>query len=89
MRLVSVIHTPHGSAKKLIAIFDSGERIKFGSKNSETFAEGASEQKRAAYIKRHRVTEDWTKINPGSLSRYILWEKPSLSSGIAEFKRRF
>lgn len=89
MKLVKVIHTPANSTKKLIAVFDDGKHISFGSKTSNTFAEGASDQKRAAYIKRHRVNEDFSKIGPASLSRYILWEKPSISAGVAEFKRRF
>jgi hypothetical protein len=47
--------------------------IHFGSKNSKTYVEGASDKKREDYIKRHKVWEDWAEINPGSLSRFILW----------------
>ena len=47
--------------------------IHFGSKNSTTFIEGASKNKRENYIKRHKVRDDWDEINAGSLSRFILW----------------
>ena len=88
-KLVKVVHTPANSSKKLTAIFDDGKKITFGSKTSNTYAEGASDQKRAAYIKRHSVNENFNKIGPASLSRYVLWEKPSISAGVEEFKRRF
>ena len=63
--------------------------IHFGSATSTTYAEGASDEKRDAYIARHKVNENWDKINAGSLSRYVLWSHKSLKEGIAEFKRRF
>jgi len=55
----------------------------------KTFAEGASTEKKENYIKRHKVREDWTKINAGSLSRYVLWSKPSVQQGLQEFMRIF
>ena len=92
MKLLKVIHAPHGSGKKLVAIFDNDGRqkkIPFGAYNSETFSEGASNEKRLAYIARHKVNEDWSTINAGSLSRYVLWEKPSISAGVAFFKKKY
>lgn len=85
---VSIQKDPSGK-KKLQAVFSDGKKISFGSSTSTTFAEGADKKKRENYIKRHQVNEDWTKINAGSLSRYVLWEKPSIEQGIQEFKRRF
>jgi hypothetical protein len=74
--------------KKLVAIFDN-KSIHFGSKGSKTFAEGASKEKKEAYIARHRVNENWNQINAGSLSRYVLWSQPSIAAGVKEFKRKF
>ncbi len=34
----------------------------------------AADRRRAAWIARHRVNEDWKKIGPAALSRYFLWE---------------
>lgn len=42
------------------------------------------------YIRRHRSNENW--LNPltaGSLSRWILWEKSTISQATKEFKKRF
>ena len=100
MKLINVENTPASSDKKLVATFceckgatkcapQDRKKIAFGSKNSTTFTSGATELEKENWIKRHQVREDWTKINPGSLSRYILWSKKTLAAGIAEFKKRF
>jgi hypothetical protein len=74
--------------KKLVAVFDDGRKIKFGSATSMTYAEGATKQKQEAYLKRHRVNEDWNKRSAGALSRWVLWSAPSISQGIKEYNRR-
>jgi hypothetical protein len=100
MKLIDVLPTSASSPKKLVATFCKCEgatkclpkersKIAFGSKNSLTYATGATEKTKENYIKRHQVNEDWTKINPGSLSRYILWSKKSIPEGIKEFKKHF
>jgi len=98
MKLVDVVSAPAGSDKKLVASFceckgkskcapEDRKKIAFGSKSSTTFAEGATEQKRDAYLARHRVNEDWTKPNAGSLSRWVLWSAKSISAGVKNFKK--
>ena len=53
--------------------------ITFGQKNSKgTFADGSSEQKKDAYIARHKVRENWNdKFSAGFLSRFVLWSEKS------------
>jgi len=100
MRLINVEPTPVGSPKKYIATFceckgatkclpKDRKQISFGSKGSVTFISGATDLQKENWLKRHSVREDWTKINPGSLSRFILWSKRTLAGGIAEFRKRF
>jgi len=89
MKLINVTRTPQGDPKKLIAHFDDGRKIKFGSKNSNTYAEGASREKQQAYLARHRINENWSSINPGSLSRFVLWSAPSIEQGVKNFKKKF
>jgi len=97
MKLVDVVHTPAGSSKKMVASFceckgpskcdpKDRKKIAFGSKNSVSFLEGASEQKRDAYVARHSVNEDFTKVSAGALSRWILWSSRTLAGGIRNFK---
>lgn len=93
MQLLSVTKSPKPDKKLRAKLKDcETDRIKhidFGSKGSSTYAQGASKQKQVAYIKRHKVNEDWTKVNPGSLSMYILWSAKSIPQGIKNFKKHF
>jgi len=61
----------------------------FGSKNSQTISEGASLKKRNAYLKRHSVNEDWSKINAGSLSAFILWNTPDVNENLRIYLKLF
>lgn len=76
--------------KRLMAVFKDGKVIHFGAKNGNTYIDHHDKEKRTAYLARHKVNEDWTKINAGSLSRFILWgDYTSIDGNIAFFKRRF
>jgi hypothetical protein len=87
MKLVSVKQTPMSSKKKLIALFDDGMKIQFGSKGSQTYSEGASEQKKNAYLARHKVNEDWSSHTPAALSRWVLWSSKSITEGIKNYNK--
>ena len=99
MKLVDVVQTPSGSNKKMVASFcechggktkcaeKDRKKIAFGAKNITTYLEGATEQKRDAYIARHSVNEDFHKVSAGALSRWILWSSRSLAGGIRNFKK--
>lgn len=77
--------------KKYRAIFDDGRHTDFGASGYTDYTMGShDEAKKHAYLARHRVNEDWTDPRkPGTLSRYILWNLPSLQDSIADYKRRF
>jgi hypothetical protein len=76
--------------KRLMAVFSNGKKTHFGQKDGETFIDHQDAVKRDNYISRHRVNEDWTDPTTAStLSRYILWERPTLSSAIRAFRDRF
>ena len=75
--------TNNDGVKRLKAVykFKDGKTktITFGMKGSAgTFADGASEQKKQAYIARHTVRENWNdKFSAGFLSRFVLWSERS------------
>ena len=79
--------------KKLVATFKVDDRIRhihFGLKNSLTYAEGADDKTRDAYIARHSVNEDWTNpLTAGALSYWVLWHSNSIDKGIKIFKNLF
>jgi len=81
--------------KKKVAVFEKDGKtrtVHFGSDVSQTFVEGASKEKRDAYIARHSKNgEDWSKpATAGALSYHVLWGKSdSIETNIRSFKRRF
>lgn len=64
--------------------------VHFGLKGSETFLDHKDEKKKDAYIARHRKNENWNDpTTPGALSKYLLWNLPTLAQSIAYFKKKF
>ncbi len=90
MKLVSITKSDRPE-KRLKAVFEDPKRtIHFGFKGGSTFIDEQDDAKRKAYIARHKVRENWNDpTSPGALSRYILWEKPTLQSAIGAYRRRF
>jgi hypothetical protein len=49
-----------------------------------------AKKRKTAYLRRHKANEDWT--NPrtaGTLSKYILWNKPTIEESINSYKKKF
>lgn len=93
MRL-KTIRRSHKQEKKWDAVFDKDGRekvVSFGQRGYSDFTKHKDRTRRSRYIKRHSgMGESWNKADtPGALSRWILWNKPSLKSSIADFKRKF
>jgi hypothetical protein len=89
-------------AKKLKAVFydDEKKKIKtvhFGSAPNKDFTiyskelnKSEANKKKQNYIKRHEVRENFNDfMTAGSLSRWILWEKPDLQKSIDFYKKKF
>jgi len=94
MKLVSVMPSD-SMIKKYKAVFEidgKTKSVQFGAKGYDdytTLEKGVREARRELYIGRH-YKEDWEDpLKAGTLSRYILWEKPNLQEAIRSFKRRF
>lgn len=67
-----------------------GKTYHFGAPGGQTYLEHKNKDIRANYHKRHRVREDWTKVNPGSLSRWLLWGPyTSLKKNIEVFRSKY
>jgi len=66
------------------------KKIHFGSSKSTTYVEGADEETRENYIKRHSVNEDFSKLGPASASRFILWGNSKIiSENLKSYLSRF
>lgn len=80
--------------KKMKAVFTdkdgSKKTIHFGAKGMSDYTKHGDEERKKRYLARHKTNEDWN--NPktaGSLSRYVLWNKPTLTASVNDFKKRF
>ena len=84
----------HLPTKKYGAIFDDKglkKVIPFGATGYSDYTINKDKRRRGAYLKRHRIKEDWTNpLTPGSLSRWILWgDSDNIEININEFKKKF
>jgi len=99
IKLVS-IQKSNKVGKKMMATFEVDGRTKvvhFGSSPNKDFTiyyktegKAKADKMRASYIARHRVNEKWNDpMTAGALSRYVLWESPTITGGIRAYKSRF
>jgi len=71
--LVGFFPSPRQNKKYRIIVKNPDRVIDFGLKGSQTYVDHGDKTKRQNYLSRHRKREDWTQLNPGSASRFILW----------------
>ena len=76
--------------KKYMAIFNNDKVVHVGSTGYSDFTINKDENKKRNYIKRHQVNENFDDpYSPSALSRWILWNKPTLDESIRDYKIRF
>jgi hypothetical protein len=81
--------------KKYTAVFYDEQRkkiktINFGASGMSDFIKHKNEEKKERYISRHSANENWNDyMTAGSLSRWILWNKPTLSASYNDYLKKF
>jgi hypothetical protein len=86
---MKIIKSPN-PLKKYRALFNNGRHTDFGASGYDDYITSKSEVKKRAYLARHRVNENWQDAySSGALSRWILWNLPTLEASIADYNRRF
>jgi len=83
------------SGKKYTAVFyDDVDRKKiktthFGSEMSD-YTKHKDDERKQRYLDRHRANENWSDYkSAGSLSRWILWNKTSISASYNDYLKKF
>ena len=72
------------------ATFSGGRVVSFGAAGYSDFTQHKDEARKDNYIKRHQVNEDWSDVKtPGFLSRFILWNKPTIAASIRDLNDRY
>ena len=81
--------------KKMVAVFydEAKKKVKtthFGAVGYDDYTTHSDLQRKMNYIARHKERESWNDyMSSGSLSRWILWNKPTLSESIKDYMSRF
>lgn len=81
--------------KKYKAVFydDDRKKIKttqFGSAGMSDFTKHKDNERKQRYLNRHKTRENWSDYkSAGSLSRYILWNLPTISSSYNAYRKNF
>ena len=93
MQLLSIKPSTKADKKYMATFKTDAGRTKtthFGATGYDDFITSKNEVKKAAYIARHKVNENFQNpTTAGALSRWILWNKPTLTASIADYKRKF
>jgi hypothetical protein len=77
--------------KRFKIVFSEPKKIiHFGQRGGNTYIDHQDDRKRENYLKRHMVNEDWSEVNPGSLSAFLLWGPSSdLRTNLTSFLRKY
>ena len=88
LSLVKLIKSPN-KEKKYRAIFNDGTHTDFGAKGYSDYTIHKDYDRMKRYDSRHKRREDWNKMKSrGALSKWILWNKPSLKGSIADYRKK-
>lgn len=64
--------------------------IHFGQSGAEDYTIHHDKARLNRYIGRHHKNENWNNpLTAGSLSKYILWNKPTIRGSVCDFKKKF
>ena len=77
--------------KKFMAIIGN-KTVHFGAKGYSDYTQHKDPERMKRYANRHRKRENWTKSgikSAGFWSKWILWNKPSLTGSIKDTEKRF
>jgi len=81
--------------KKFKAIFYDAARkkiksVSFGAKGYDDYTTHGDIQRKLNYIQRHSAREDFNNpMTAGALSRWILWDKTTLSASYTAYRNKF
>jgi len=76
--------------KKWRMIFEDGTHTDFGATGYQSYPDHRDPVRKELYLDRHRNNENWNDPkSAGALSRWILWNLPTIEASFKDYKRRF
>ena len=79
------------AGKKWMATIND-KTVHFRARGYKDFTTHGDEKRKAAYLAKHRTTEDWTLggvETAGFWARWLLWNESSINASIRDINRRF
>ena len=93
-----MIKSPRKNKKyrMLFYVLDDNKKLQkikhtdFGDNRYSDFTIHKDKARKDRYLIRHMKNEDWSKFTTaGSLSRWILWNKPDLQKSLEDYAKKF
>ena len=88
-----VIKKSNTKGKKFDAVIDGKKTVSFGSAGASDYTKHKDPERKERYIARHKNgNENWAKSGvdtAGWLSRFILWEKPTLKGAVENANKKY
>ena len=87
-----VIKKSNTKGKKFDAVINDQKTVSFGSAGASDYTKHKDPERKERYIARHKKNENWTKSGvdtAGWLSRFILWEKPTLKGAVEDANKKY
>lgn len=85
-----------GKYKYVACFYNKSRKLvkstRFGAKGYSDFTKHKTPARKQKYVTRHKSRENWSKsgmTSAGALSRWILWNKPTMKESIQNYKSRF
>ena len=93
-KFVKVVISPSQRDKKFKAVLTDAngdtKTLHFGAKGMSDYTIHKDNSRKDRYLARHKKNENWNVPDtPGSLSRWILWNKPNFKDSVKDYKQRF
>jgi len=83
----------HKEGKKYDGVFIDGDHkkvIPFGAEGMSDYTKHHDPDRKQRYLNRHKATENWEDPKTaGALSKWILWNKPTITESVNSFKKHF
>jgi Family of unknown function (DUF5754) len=93
MKLISIKPSTKPEKKYMATFEKDNGRTKtthFGAAGMDDYTKTHNKEQKERYLQRHKKNEHWNDpTSAGALSRYVLWNKPTVRESIADFKKHF
>lgn len=91
MKTIVYIKKSNKPGKKYMVRIDN-KTVHFGAKGMSDYTIHKDKERKNRYVKRHKSKENWKKSGiktAGFWSRWLLWNKPSITASKSDIKKRF